>query len=444
MATSPTQGLRTARRNRNTRQELLQKGWYHSMELPGGRVIEGVHSLDALHSRVAQFPIPADLRGKRVLDIGAWDGWFSFEMERRGAQVVAVDCVEVDNFLYARRELGSRVEYREMDIYDLTPDRVGYFDIVLCLGVLYHLKHPLLALERICTLTRELAIIESFVADDITAHTEFPWMEFYETDELGGQLDNWVGPSVDCLPALCRAAGFARVSLLSVRDHSGSVACWRRWEPLVSPVGAAPELTACAHSWNYGVNFYSHRDDYLACWFTSARHGLTRDNIYPEIEGFGAKPVYLGALGNDRFQVNFRLPPGLAPGWHEVRLRVQDTPWSNSLRIAVDLSPQVSELHIKGVADGVTWQPDGTAVGGFLSLWISGLPENADAENVRAYLDAVRLRLVYLSPPLEDGYRQLNLKLSPYVRPGTHGLTVSCGGVESNQVAVRVTETRSS
>jgi tRNA (mo5U34)-methyltransferase len=70
---------------------LSTKGWYHSIELPGGNVIQGMIGVDALRQRLAAFPIPADLTGRRVLDVGAWTGWCSFEMERRGAQVVAVD-----------------------------------------------------------------------------------------------------------------------------------------------------------------------------------------------------------------------------------------------------------------------------------------------------------------------------------------------------------------
>jgi 2-polyprenyl-3-methyl-5-hydroxy-6-metoxy-1,4-benzoquinol methylase len=74
------------------------KGWWHSFELPGGRRIDGAVDLAALKLRLAQFPIPADLRGKRVLDIGAWDGWYSFEMERRGAEVMAIDCWDNPRF----------------------------------------------------------------------------------------------------------------------------------------------------------------------------------------------------------------------------------------------------------------------------------------------------------------------------------------------------------
>jgi 2-polyprenyl-3-methyl-5-hydroxy-6-metoxy-1,4-benzoquinol methylase len=67
------------------------KGWWHSFELPDGTFIEGVCDLPGLKDRIGQFPIPDDLRGKRVLDIGTWDGWFAFEMERRGADVLAID-----------------------------------------------------------------------------------------------------------------------------------------------------------------------------------------------------------------------------------------------------------------------------------------------------------------------------------------------------------------
>jgi SAM-dependent methyltransferase len=89
---------------------LNRKGWYHSIQLPDGRVIEGVQSVDHLKGRIARFPVPENLAGKRVLDIGAWDGWFSFEMERRGAEVVAVDCIDMEKFRIAHELLGSKVD----------------------------------------------------------------------------------------------------------------------------------------------------------------------------------------------------------------------------------------------------------------------------------------------------------------------------------------------
>jgi len=121
---------------------LAEKGWYHSFELPDGTRIDGCIGLAALRERYARFPIPQDLSGQRVLDIGAWDGWFSFEAERRGAVVTAVDCVEVPGFRQIQKKLGSKVDYRVVDLYDLPQSGLGKFDVVFFLGVFYHLKHP--------------------------------------------------------------------------------------------------------------------------------------------------------------------------------------------------------------------------------------------------------------------------------------------------------------
>ena len=192
--------------------DLWEKtGWWHSFELPDGRVIRGMNPLEILKQRIAQFPIPSDLNGKRVLDIGAWDGWFSFEMERRGAEVVAVDCWDNPRFREMHSIYSSRVEYVQMDAMEIGPETVGRFDIVLFLGVLYHLKHPLLALEKVCSVTKDMAAIDSFVLRDGLDPAAQPVLEFYETDEMEGQTDNWVAPKLACLMAMCRTAGFARV-----------------------------------------------------------------------------------------------------------------------------------------------------------------------------------------------------------------------------------------
>jgi tRNA (mo5U34)-methyltransferase len=204
------------------RGELAKLGYYHSIELPDGGVIPGIQSLETQRARIAQFPIPEDLRGKRVLDIGAWDGWFSFEMERRGASVVAVDATKRTRFLEAKAMLDSKAEHVVADICYLTPRDIGYFDIVLFFGVLYHLKHPMLALERVCELTTDLACIESFVTDEQPFGT-VPTMEFYEGTQLAGQFDNWVGPNISCLMAMSRTAGFARVDFKSVMDGRAHV-----------------------------------------------------------------------------------------------------------------------------------------------------------------------------------------------------------------------------
>lgn len=137
--------------------------WHHIMHFPQGVVSPGVYDPRGIFD-LLQLP---DLQGKRVLDVGTRDGYFAFECERRGAEVVAVDYAEMDltGFGAAKKIYGSRVEHVQANVYDLDPGRLGIFDVVLFLGVLYHLRHPLLALDRLRPLCRELLIVESLVCD---------------------------------------------------------------------------------------------------------------------------------------------------------------------------------------------------------------------------------------------------------------------------------------
>jgi len=189
-ASSLTHSPEFRRRTQQQVDQLSRHSSYHSLELADGTVIPGLIGIDALKARIRSFPIPEDLRGKRALDVGAASGWNSFEMERRGADVVAVDCVEFEEFHMARALLGSKVDYRILDVDELTPESIGRFDYVLFFGVLYHLRHPLLGLERICSLTTEAAFVESFVTDTGPDPSAACTLEFYETNELGGQIDN--------------------------------------------------------------------------------------------------------------------------------------------------------------------------------------------------------------------------------------------------------------
>src|ERR1035438_2292246 len=190
----PDENLRIAaadsgydRRVRQLAESVTSRLRYHSIELPDGSVLPGLQSVEHLRWRLRLFGLPDDLRGKRVLDIGAWDGWFSFECERRGADVVAVDCVALNTFLEARELLNSRVEYLTFDVSELSVAKLGRFDIVLFFGVLYHLRHPLLGLEKVVELSTGLALIESYVIAS-EARTIPAVMEFYERTELGGQI----------------------------------------------------------------------------------------------------------------------------------------------------------------------------------------------------------------------------------------------------------------
>ncbi len=423
---------------------LAAKGWWHSFELPDGRTIDGVCDLAGLKNRIAQFPIPGDLHGKRVLDIGAWDGWFSFEMERRGAEVVAIDCWDNPRFREMHAFLGSRVDYRVLDVYELSPARMGRFDIVLFMGVLYHLKHPLLALERVCSVTGEMAAVDSFVLKEEHrpgANVEQrPIMEFYETSEFGGQTDNWVGPSLPCLLAWCRTAGFARVELRGMLAHSACLACYRHWEAVPESAPEPPELADVFHHTNYGVNFNSALDEYVTCWFSYSQLKPDINNVKPETDGYGVRPIDVRPLENGLWQANFKLPPGLPPGWHSVRLRVGASARSDARKIAVDLPLGAPGLAITGIADGYTWQPNQMDLrkGDSLAIWVSSLPENADRNNIRVYLHSRKLNVIYVEKEAGGRPRQINVQVPEFAPAGAVEVSVKVGDGESGPAVVEI------
>ena len=125
--------------------------WFHKIQLPHGIVTPGTADSKTKMLGLYEVGLPRDLKGMRVLDIGCMDGYFAFEMERRGADVVAIDrrSFTGSKFETASLCLNSHVKYLEQNVYQMNPKEIGHFDVVLFLGVLYHLRHPLLALEEI-------------------------------------------------------------------------------------------------------------------------------------------------------------------------------------------------------------------------------------------------------------------------------------------------------
>jgi tRNA (mo5U34)-methyltransferase len=200
------------------RAEVEQIRWWHPIDLGGGLVTPGI---DVTPARLAEIRMPDDLTGLSVLDIGAWDGFFSFEAERRGARrVLATDSFCWDGggwgtkkgFDLARRALGSRVEDKWIEVLNLSPETVGTFDVVLCLGILYHMKHPLLALEKVASVTTGQLIMQTQV--DMLAVGR-PAMAFYPGNELGGDPTNWFAPNPAALTAMLELVGFQKIEILS-------------------------------------------------------------------------------------------------------------------------------------------------------------------------------------------------------------------------------------
>lgn len=212
--------------------------WYHTIDLGSGVVTRGV---DDTPAKLTKIDLPADLSGKTVLDIGAWDGFFSFEAERRGAaRVVAADYYSWHGtgwgtgqgkagFELARTTLGSRVQDVDVDVMDLSPKSVGgLFDVVLFLGVLYHLRDPLRALERVASVTADMLILETVV--DMLGVTR-PAAAFYPDRELNNDPTNWWGPNPAAVEGMLRAAGFSQVTQVTPTPsgpYRAARALWHR------------------------------------------------------------------------------------------------------------------------------------------------------------------------------------------------------------------------
>jgi len=205
--------------------------WYHQIDLAPGVRTPGVNDPSESLPRLG---LPADLSGKTVLDIGAWDGAWSFEAERRGAQrVLATDSYSWTGagwgtkaaFELAREALGSAVEDQTIDVFDLSPETVGMFDVVLFLGVLYHVKDPMGALEHVASVTAGRAIIETEV--DLMLLRR-PAAAFYPSTELNADPTNWWGLNPPAVAAGLRLAGFSRVDLVWKRSLPARLGGWAK------------------------------------------------------------------------------------------------------------------------------------------------------------------------------------------------------------------------
>jgi tRNA (mo5U34)-methyltransferase len=199
--------------------------WHHRIPIAPGIVTPGVQDTGAM---LAQLDLPEDCSGLRVLDIGARDGFFSFEVERRGAsEIVALDNVAPDltGFAVARELLGSKVEYVVDNVYNLDVEHYGTFDLVLFLGVLYHLRHPLLALDHIwdvcnpgARLYVESHMIDGGLVDDAGNFHQldhfhpdlklFPLVQFYPDAMLGNDFTSKWAPNQYALRGMIAASGF--------------------------------------------------------------------------------------------------------------------------------------------------------------------------------------------------------------------------------------------
>jgi tRNA (mo5U34)-methyltransferase len=198
---------------------LAEFSWHHSIDLGGGVITPGGKSLEICKAEASLIFDRVNLTGCAVLDIGAWNGIFSFEAKRRGAaRVLATDSYcwshpiirGRETFELARSALGVEVDAREIDVADLSVQAVGEFDIVLYLGVFYHRYDAIEALAKAARLAKRLLIVETHLE---LREVDVPAMAFFPGSELANDSTNWWGPNEHCMKALLLGHGFSDVEI---------------------------------------------------------------------------------------------------------------------------------------------------------------------------------------------------------------------------------------
>lgn len=192
--------------------------WFHSVDLGNGLMTKGMKTPEAMAIEFENTFSKLDLRGKTVLDIGAWNGGFSVEAYRRGAaSVTALDFwsrpgweVGRASFEFVSRMTGYRFDMIDIDLDTpcLDLSRIGRYDVVLFLGVFYHLIDPIAILQQISQLVGEALVVETHIEH---FSPDRPAMMFYPGTELDDDPTNWWGPNRACVTELLKLVGFARV-----------------------------------------------------------------------------------------------------------------------------------------------------------------------------------------------------------------------------------------
>jgi tRNA (mo5U34)-methyltransferase len=204
--------------------------WFHNLHLPDGRQTAPDHPLGdfpAFKWREIAPHVPSDLTGWTALDIGCNAGFYSFELARRGARVTGLELDEhylrQARWAAERYELEDAVDFRQGTVYDLV-DCGEQWDLVLFMGVLYHLRHPLLALDAVAAATRRRLVLQTLTMPgddraaaprdldiddrDLMLQPGWPVMAFIER-RLADDETNWWAPNAACVEAMARSAGLA-------------------------------------------------------------------------------------------------------------------------------------------------------------------------------------------------------------------------------------------
>ena len=179
--------------------------WHHRFEILPGLVTPGSYDPSFLLEKLA---LPASLHGMRVLDIGTSDGYFAWQLCRRGAEVVAIDYRAKADHGFAAMEAitGIDVAYHQMNLYDLPMRDLGTFDIVVFMGVLYHLPDMLRGLHAVRAVCRGTVFVETHAENAFCP--DVPAARYYRGDSLAGDITNFWAPNRLCVLDMLLDAGF--------------------------------------------------------------------------------------------------------------------------------------------------------------------------------------------------------------------------------------------
>jgi tRNA (mo5U34)-methyltransferase len=358
-----------------TRQELAEqverlRPWFHAIELPHGvwtkRESAGTEPADhpAGTWEVVRRHLPPDLAGKSVLDVGCGAGFYSVQAKRLGAaRVVGVDARqhEIRQALLVRRALGLDIEIRRQSVYKLSPARLGRFDVVLALGLIYHLKHLVLALEKLFAVTEGLLIVETEVLPEppepiedaaraaLAGRPLHPLAFVHNEQRIEEAVANWFVPSPGASRALLQAAGFPEVEVAARFGARALLVCRRGGQ-------GGEEQLALAH-FAAGVSLLA-----AAKSAASVRYRVAVENIGAAVwhtrgeAGTGRGAVRLGShlLRADETEVAWdfafaALPHDVAPG--------ERTELALDIEVPGQPGEYVVELDL--VLEGIGWFEEG-------------------------------------------------------------------------------------
>jgi tRNA (mo5U34)-methyltransferase len=327
-----------------TKEEILARidrlgPWFHCIDLGGGIVTKTRSAVGepVEHPRPTwekvRVCLPEDLAGRSVLDVGCNAGFYAVELKRRGAaRVVGVDSQRnlIRQAAFVREVLSLDIEYRRASVYDLDPRASGQFDITLALGLIYHCKHLVLALEKLFAVTRGLLVVETAVYPPKKSPGSF-------TYEVGGlrpalhplayvenppdaqeAIYNWFLPSVEALRALLRNVGFDEVEVFPAAARDRAVLACRKREPY--PDSRSVAYLAASLAVEEGparcragevLSFRVRAENTgLARWLREGEPGTDRGAVHLVAHVFGAE----GAEPLSWYHAGAYLPGDVAPG----------------------------------------------------------------------------------------------------------------------------------